>query len=277
MMCRLPLFAFAVAILGNVSYAGLVTSTFEDSGVPANSYFNNAGSGQFVSGGSSFNNNYDSTYGAWSGWAISSVTDNTTTGYTNQYSAITGTGAGGSATYAVADTFGPNADAFAPASSFIDLASGTNPLSAEITNTTYTYYSMKNGDMFAKQFGTGDYLLLDIKGWSGLDGTGSSVGDVTFYLANFLNGNHYIVNTWQNVDLTSLAGAKSLQFGLTSTDNDPTYGMNTPAYFALDNLQLTTVSSVPEPGTGFLAVLALVSLPFLFPRTRRLTSCPKAN
>ena len=38
----------------------------------------------------------------------------------------------------------------------------------------------------------------------------------------------YIVNTWQTVDLTSLAGSKSLGFALSSTDNGP-FGMNTPA------------------------------------------------
>ena len=59
---------------------------------------------------------------------------------------------------------------------------------------------------------------------------------VDFYLANFLGSNSYIINTWQTLDLSSLAGAESLQFGLSSADNDPTYGMNTPAYFAIDNL-----------------------------------------
>ncbi len=59
---------------------------------------------------------------------------------------------------------------------------------------------------------------------------------VDFYLANFLGSNSYIINTWQTLDLSYLAGAESLQFGLSSADNDPTYDMNTPAYFAIDNL-----------------------------------------
>ena len=70
---------------------------------------------------------------------------------------------------------------------------------------------------------------------------------VDFYLANFLGGNAYIVNTWQSINLTALAGAESLVFGLISSDNDPTYGMNTPAYFAADNL--VTGSAVPEPSS----------------------------
>ena len=38
--------------------------------------------------------------------------------------------------------------------------------------------------------------------------------------------------------------ARQLTFTLESSDNGP-FGMNTPAYFALDNL---TVVPVPEPG-----------------------------
>ena len=67
------------------------------------------------------------------------------------------------------------------------------------------------------------------------------VGSVDFYLAH--NGS--IVNTWQSVDLSSLSAAKTLEFDLTSSDTGP-YGMNTPAYFAMDNLKL---SAVPEPST----------------------------
>ena len=230
-------------------------------------FVNDAGpSGEFVSGGNSFNNGNDG-FGDWYGWAISSTTDTTTPGFTNQYSAITGTGANGSPDYAVAYTFGPTADPFAPASSFINLAPGTTPVSADVTNTTYAYLSMLSGDSFAKQFGAGDFFLLDVTGWSGLNGTGTEIGDVPFYLANFLGGNSYIVDTWQNVNLTSLAGAESLQFGLSSSDNDPIYGMNTPAYFALDDLE---VNSLPEPnGFVLLSMTAIVGLSFTIARKQR--------
>ena len=57
-------------------------STFDDLGLPANSYNNNAGPGGFfVSGGNAFNNSYSPAFGGiWSGWSISSMTDTTTSG-----------------------------------------------------------------------------------------------------------------------------------------------------------------------------------------------------
>ena len=54
--------------------------------------------------------------------------------------------------------------------------------------------------------------------------------------------------------------ATSLGFGLQSSDNDPTFGMNTPAYFAADNLRL---NAVPEPST------LVLSLGWLFVALRR--------
>ena len=179
-------------------------------GCSANSFNNNAGaSGQFVDAGDSFNNSYDSTYQSWSGWAISSTTDTTTPGYTNQYGAITGSGANGSQTYAVAFPFDSAANPFHPADSFVNLALGASPLSVQVTNSTYPYLSMLNGDSFENKFGPGDFFLLTIDGYSGPEGTGSKVGEVDFYLANFIGSNDYIINTWQTLDLSSLAGARA--------------------------------------------------------------------
>ncbi len=252
MKCHL---ALLLALLAAAPAGGSVV-TFEDLGLPANSYDNNAGpGGTFVSGGASFNNSYDSIYDAWYGWAISSKTDTVTQDYTNQYSAITGSGAGGSQTYGVAFTYGPTSNPVSPAASIIDLPAGSSPVSVELTNTTYAYYTILNGNGFSTAFGPGSYFLLDVQGYRGLDGTGSLVGDVPFYLANFLNGNHSIVNSWQTVDLSALAGAKSLVFQLTSSDTGA-YGINTPTYFALDNLVLGQSISAPEPSGLLLGAIA---------------------
>ena len=126
---------------------------------------------------------------------------------------------------------------------------------------------MLDGNQFSRKFGAGDYFLLDVRGYTGAEGAGKEVGEVKFYLANFLGSNSYIINTWQTLDLSSLAGAESLQFGLSSTDNDPIYGMNTPAYFAIDNLVLGG-SSVPEPGSVILMAIGLTGLG-CFTRNRR--------
>ena len=155
----------------------------------------------------------------------------------------------------MAFTFGDNVDPFHPNGSFINLAAGASPVSIQITNTTYAYSSMLNGDSFAKKFGRGGlFSLLTITGYDSPGGGGKSVGEVDFYLANFLGNNAYIVNTWQTVDLSSLVGAQSLVFGLESTDNNALFGMNTPAYFAVDNF---TAAAVPEPSTALLCVIGI--------------------
>src|SRR3954470_14971798 len=133
-------------------------SDFEDVKLPANSFSNNAGpDGFFVSGGNFFNNTFSPDFGGiWSGWAISSRTDTTTPDFTNQYRAITGSGADGSATYAVAFTFGLGADPLHPSDSFVNLAAGMAPRSIQVTNTTYDYFTMLNGNQFSRAFRPGD-------------------------------------------------------------------------------------------------------------------------
>ena len=86
-------------------------------------------------------------------------------------------------------------------------------------------------------------------------------GEVEFYLADYRfadNGEDYIVDTWEYIDLSSLGAVKSLEFGLSSSDVGD-FGMNTPAYFALDTV-------VPEPSS--MALMVFGSL--LISRRRKL-------
>src|SRR5262249_22959637 len=163
-------------------------------------------------------------------WAISTMKDTTTPGFSNQYSAIAGSGAGGSPTYAVGFPFDAAADPLHPADSFVNLAAGASPVSIQVTNTTYAYLSMLNGHSWEKAFSAGTFSVLTCSGSPAPDGTGTKVGEVDESLADFRGSSARIVNTWQTLDLTSLAGAASLQFGLQSSMNDPTFGMNTPAF-----------------------------------------------
>ena len=147
--------------------------------------------------GNVFNNSYDTTWGSWSGWALSNkvdVVDPNAADDIYQYSAIAGGGAGGSSNYAVA--FG---------GAYVNVAAGRSVVSMDVTNTTYDFLSMSNGDQFAKKFGAGDFFTLHVTGYDGLNGAGAAIGQVDFNLADFLGGNSLIVNTWETVDLTSLA------------------------------------------------------------------------
>ncbi len=226
------------------------TSDFEGFNLPAESFLNGSdGNGGFTNGNIFLPNSYEDAFGSWTGWSISNTTDNTTPGFTNQYSAITGEGFANSATYATGYTAGGRTNI-----ALEGAATGEKVSGFYITNSTYAYLSMQEGDSFAKKFGgvTGndpDYFLMTIKKYENDE---LSTDSVNVYLADYRfedNTQDYIVDEWTYVDLTPLGNADSLQFFLTSTDVG-TFGMNTPAYFCIDNLitsdGITSVENVEE-------------------------------
>jgi hypothetical protein len=222
-------------------------ANFEDLALEAGTYWNGSdGSGGFASGSAWFSNNYDTTYGSWDGFAYSNISNTSAKGWASQYNAITGSGQGGSANYAVGYVGWPT-----PPTMTLDEPTIVSGL--YVTNDNYAYYSMLKGDSFAKKFGgsTGndaDWFLLTM---TGIDATGAVTGTVDFYLADFRFANNsldYIVSDWQYVSLASLGVVKSVEFSLSSSDNGA-YGMNTPAYFAIDTV-------VPEPASLVLLTFA---------------------
>ncbi len=287
-MLRRSIFLVCALVVSPLAALADFTTTFEDTGLGANSANNNAGpSNNFNIDGNKFNNVYDTPSASAYGWAISNQTDTTTNDYHNQYSTITGGGSGGSATYAVGFTYGTPAysqvggnpsdpayissNPFHPSDAYINLASGVSPKSIDITNTTYSYLSMRDGTIFNAPFKQGDFQLLDIRGY---DSSGRQLGDVNFYLADYRSSNPtqwYLVNTWQTVDLSSLAGSSTLQFGIQSSEDDPTNGVNTPAYFAADNFVFGSVASavVPEPSSFILMASGLLGVVVLGRKRRR--------
>ncbi len=273
----------ALASFAPPATAGIAVSTFEDLGVGANSYLNAANpappntpipyesSGYFVSGGNSFYNvaGEDDYFPYWSGWAISSTTNVKDNVFENQYSAIAGKGADGSATYAVADT------GRSPTS--INLAPGAKPISFDVTNTTYAALTMEGGDPYGYtqpfSHDLKSFFLLTITGYSGYDRTGLQLGTLEIYLADFRDNDkskNFILKDWETVLLpSSFENAASLSFSLSSSDNS-IWGMNTPSYFALDNLTvaLPNVAPVPEPASLSLCLVG-IGLGGLLVRLRR--------
>ena len=195
------------------------------SGVHNNSMFTSI----FSSGDYNFSNTYDTTWGSasgyWSsGWIYSNITDSTTSGFTNQYSAKAGGGHPiGGANYAIGK---PNSTI---------VFNNPDGLSINITNSTYAANSMRDGDAFAKKFTNADqdYFKLHIYGYF----NGSITDSTVFYLADFTHADSsldYIVTDWQYVEL--LPGPyDSVRFNLSSSDVGA-FGMNTPAYFCIDNV-----------------------------------------
>jgi len=224
-----------VIVLGVGCVVSASVVNFDDLSLSSESYWNGSdSSGGFTSGSASFNNYYDDTYGAyWESWSYSNVTDNTTVGLTNQFSAITGSAMSGT-NYGVAYVGFCGIPTMT-----LDTASVVSGM--YVTNATYTYYAMLNGIYQATKFDDTDWFLLTI---TGISESGEETGTVEFYLAQ----NGTIVSTWEYVDLTSLGVVSSLTFSLSSSDNG-TWGMNTPAYFAVDNLV------IPEPASMMLLAM----------------------
>jgi hypothetical protein len=216
------------------------------------------GSGGFTLNGVGFDNQFTDWGGgftSWSGFAFSDHTDVSTPGFGNQYSASSGGGHAGSATYAV----GYEAATMRFATSVDGASAG-----AWFTNTTYAALSMRDGDAFSKQFGGAsgddpDFLILEIHGsLAGIAGN-----TIDFPLADFRfadNSLDYILTEWTWLSFTPLGTFDEIRFSFRSSDVGP-FGINTPAYFAMDTLV------VPEPSGA--TMLALAALAMTSRRNRR--------
>lgn len=197
---------------------------------------------EFSSGDFIFPNLFDTTWGApgyWlGGFAYSNMTDSVTSGVGNKYSAKAGSG-DNSANYVVASNN----------SSFTGNTMFFNVIEFFVTNTTYAYNSMRDGDAFAKKFGgaTGndpDWFKLAIKSFQ----QGIICDSLDFYLADFRftnNSQDYIIKDWTHVGIYSNCVFDSLYFELSSSDVGM-WGMNTPAFFCLDNISMSVWDNIDE-------------------------------
>lgn len=258
----MKLFALCFLSLTSLLLTAQTTIDFENFELEPESFLNGDDqSGGFTAGDVFLTNTYDESSAFWFGWAISNDTDITSSGFTNQYSAITAGGDDDSENFAVCYDLGGT------------LLLNNNPGSGaaiqgfSITNNTYPFLSMRDGDSFSKQFGgaTGndpDWFLLTIRS---LEQGVPSQDSVAFYLADYRfddNGMDYIVDTWEYVDLSSLNATAGLVLTLSSSDVGQ-FGMNTPAYFCVDNIvmsdplandefEISTLKSFPNPTNDFI-------------------------
>jgi hypothetical protein len=198
----------------------------------------------YNSGTLTFNSVYDTTWGAssgyWStGWAFSNVTTDTLQGFAGLFSSYAG-GGDVSTNYAI----GQNNSIITNSSIFSSFES------IRVTNNNYAASSMLNGDSFAKKFGGAsgddqDWFLMEIIGFDELDAV---IDTVKFYLADYRfadNSQDYIIKGWKTVDLSAVSNASHLKIELTSSDNSNGY-MNTPAFYAVDNVKHSSAVGVFE-------------------------------
>ena len=171
-------------------------------------------------------------WGAWGfggGFTYSSCTNDTTASNSN-LSAITKKGVKGN-TYFISYTGSENYGL--PAEVSFKDGKAYQAKECYVTNSTSAYLAIKEGrDEYGscKPWTENDKFTLIIKGFNGENETGT----IEFLLADGLD----VVNTWQQVDLSKLGKVTSIKFSLSSTDASQ-YGMNTPAYFCLDQLTVT--------------------------------------
>lgn len=201
-------------------------ATFEDLNLPAESVWDGSDeSMMFQSGDFIFVNNYVDWggYSSWDGFAYSSMTSTQYASLDDQYNSCVGSGVAGSQTYAVAYY-----SAYMGTEPTLLEADGEDflPTGCYVTNSAYAYESMLHGDAYSKQFDESDWFLLTATGYL----EGQATAQTSFYLAS--EGN--IVNDWQWFDLSVLGMVDEIHFTLSSSDTGA-WGMNTPAYFCMDN------------------------------------------
>ncbi len=208
-------------------------ANFESLPLAANSAYSSTIGVSFSTAGASFQHKYS---GYWSGgFSYTNKYDSSTAGFGNMYGVKPLKGYNNSNIYTVGQDKG-----------VINLGAPSNTVNGfYITNTTYAYESMQNGDQFAKKFGgtTGndpDFFKVTVRGYK----AGVLLTDsVPFYLADFRFTNNtldYLVNTWQWVNTSTLGNVDSLKFFMYTSDNG-SFGPNTPLFFAIDDF--TTVQS----------------------------------
>ncbi len=242
-------------------------ANFEETQLLSESHYGGADSNVnvgFTSGDAYFS--HTSAEYSWEGFSYSNETDTTTAGYTNQFSAYVTDGDGHAYTagdnqygicYVPNDWLGGTYDQLPQTTSFGD---NTSISGMWVTNTTYAYLAILNGEGGATAFSDGDWFQLTVKG---IDAEGEYTDTVDFLLADFQNGNSTIIDQWTWVDLSDLGSVAGLEFNLTSSDTGD-YGINTPSYFAMDNLNGSPLDApVPEPMT-----FALFGLGGLFIRRK---------
>jgi hypothetical protein len=239
---------FLSGLLLSIGAAAQTTSDFENLTLTPNSHYDGStGGGAFTSGNAIFQNSYNSSWMYWeSGFAYSNEGDTALSPadyMTQLFQTKAGKGNAGSSNFVIGQQ-----------GAIVNLIG--SPISPQVdhiyvTNSTYAFNSMTLGDSFAKKFGdtlNSPHSAAGVHGsfpdWFKLSITGFRSGNVltdtvNFYLADYRfsdNSMDYIVRDWQLVDLTSLGNVDSLLFLLSSSDNG-SFGMNTPAFFCLDDLR----------------------------------------
>lgn len=231
--------------------AQVTVETFDTFTLSANSYYKDTVANSWQTSQASFGYDWSGTSasGYWkSGSAYTNVKDTVNGTYTNLYGNITNGGFSGN-NYATCQ------DGALIKVNNLSMVSGFF-----ITNTTYAWKVIKNGNQFSRKFGdttgTGsgtsipqghypDWFLLRVVGYR----NGVATNDtIKFYLADYRpagTANDFVIKNWQFVNCTTLGIVDSIRFHLSSSDNSFGF-MNTPGFFSIDNFTTNTTVGIHE-------------------------------
>ena len=207
-----------------------VEATFEDNYLPEESFFNGDNDDDtYYSGSYAFNVGNSVWPGTppvsfWYDFAMSNQTSTAYASLDDQYHSCTG-GGHNSANFVIAYPYG-GGNVSVTHDEDGDVISGFY-----ITNSAYAFTSMTQGDGYADPLPVGGWFMV-----RAYDADNSS-NFVDFYLADLRADNaldHYVVNDWEWFDLTPLGKVKNVAFVFDGSDTGQ-WGLNTPAYFAMDN------------------------------------------
>ena len=173
---------------------------------------------------------------SWEGFTLSKVSRDTA----NVFGCLANGGIGGPGTPYVIGYFSEwVSNSLGHSSNIIRFDQEYYPEYVYVCQNSNTMEAITNGNIFnARAFTEKDTLALII---SGINEFIEETKHVTYYLA--INGTKN--NGWTKVPLSGLGQTRGLSFQMTSTDIGQ-FGVNTPLYFALDSL---TVSTDPTTNT----------------------------
>lgn len=230
------------------------TETFESYTLAPNSYYqdNNGSDWNALSGSLTFEYNWNTAWGGYwqDGSAYSNVQDTTNGTYTNLYGAASYSAHSGSNYVTLQDGAKIKVN-----NNTIGMIDGFY-----ITNTTYAWKSMRDGDSFSRKFGdttgtfsAGMYAQGEYPDWFKVVIRGYKFGvllsdSIEFYLADYRptgTVNDYIVRDWQYVNCANMPACDSIYFELKSSDTG-SFGMNTPGFFCMDDFTVQYTIGIKE-------------------------------
>lgn len=245
------------SLLSLISTAQSPQLDFSSFGLSIDSFMNGSDTGLYSSECFQWACTYDTSFGGYwdKGIAVSTMTDDSTGDYTNLYSAISGTGHEDDA-YGVVSA---SSEVFLQVRSACEAFYGVTWMGGYVTNSTYAYMSMLNGDQFAKKFGGAsgddpDYFFVRFRFYDAFLNFTDSVplSQFDMYLADYRfedNSKDYILDDWALVQLNDYPAYENsgyrVSMQLYSSDTGM-FGINTPAFFCIDDLRFDYAGAIAE-------------------------------